>query len=921
MGAVQALQIELERHFRQRLVAGRQRRRHVNGHRQQTAQVEVGGVREVGRQQRQRNVGRVGRASRGQALADALRCGLHGDGAAAAVVVRRNGTDPVAQMRQRPGREFKQRRLGCALVGEVAVVELLTGPGGVAKLLEPDHARAALERVERAPQRGERRNVGGCAREFGVGGGGSGQHLLRFFQKNLAHLVVVGEIGTGVGVGKAQAHRRGHPAGRTLRLQAHRVRRGRHEVGQRIGKIAARMGQLVGVLRRFERFLRSEHGGGQRRLIGGLRFVRQALEIARHVFDRHVFAARRDRQQLGLFDQARVDRRRAGGARRVHFAAAHDRAQGAGFGVIAEQRFRHLRLHAEHVDQEPQRAEVAGQAVEHTGLVNTGWIDFGRHQTIDLVAHAQQGVRSVVHAQHREHAAHGRELVGHRNQHIALDRVAEVLVDQLLGFGERRAQFLHHAAHRLPIGDAPVQLFHPRFERVGRAALAHAGQALGQTFHTQGLLGVVELRVFECGLDVEQARRHFHRQRCRRCGAGLLGLGHGLLQFNSEGFAEREQALERIANERELFREACQAVHLATGDRRPGFLGGGHAFACLSHERWVEAAERAHGVVGRRVFCQAIDLAHCGQAGRMVGRAGRSTLGAEEEQVLGEPLGQFRFAALEDSVLRQQPRCHALAEHIEAEQALGLGFEHGRSQLPEVAGRCLRGAGAEPGADVAHALGHRQRVGRTHHRQQQRFERGVGRGIGLARDGFRVGRQVAPLPVDGPQVGRVHTVGAGRFLHRAVLREQRQRGHRLAGQHAVEVVEQRERGALDVVDHQRGELVRLAHITLHRGFAGAQHHGRGRQAHEFERTHALVDLGARAAQHGRVDGFDVGAGERFGFFDETAQRFVRRIERAAQLFVHPRQGAEVVTGFADRRVAGHRAHRRAHRCWGRLIRS
>ncbi len=42
-------------------------------------------------------------------------------------------------------------------------------------------------------------------------------------------------------------------------------------------------------------------------------------------------------------------------------APAHHRAQVAGLGVEAEQRPRHLRLHAEHVDHEAQRAEVVGQ--------------------------------------------------------------------------------------------------------------------------------------------------------------------------------------------------------------------------------------------------------------------------------------------------------------------------------------------------------------------------------------------------------------------------------------------------------------------------------------------------------------------------------------------------------------------------------
>ena len=63
--------------------------------------------------------------------------------------------------------------------------------------------------------------------------------------------------------------------------------------------------------------------------------------------------------------------------------------------------------------------------------------------------------------------------------------------------------------------------------------------------------------------------------------------------------------------------------------------------------------------------------------------------------------------------------------------------------------------------------------------------------------------------------------------------------------------------------HRRGiDQRRPRHHALHRGFAGAQHDGRRRQADEFERAHALVQLRARAAQHGQVDGVDVRAARR-----------------------------------------------------------
>ena len=141
----------------------------------------------------------------------------------------------------------------------------------------------------------------------------------------------------------------------------------------------------------------------------------------------------------------------------------------AGLGVEDEQRLGHLRLHAEHVDQEAERAEVAGQAVERSvGLRRRGGSTSVGDERVDVVAHAQHGLRGLVQAEHREHAAHRLQLARHRDQHLARGRVAEELVDRLLGLGQRAAQLLHHAAHGLAIGDAAVQLLHPRL-RAARA--------------------------------------------------------------------------------------------------------------------------------------------------------------------------------------------------------------------------------------------------------------------------------------------------------------------------------------------------------------------------------------------------------------------------------------------------------------------
>ena len=774
--------------------------------------------------------------------------------------------------------------------------------------------------MEGAPQQRQERQVVGRAHQVEAGDIGITQYLARFLEEDLAHLVVLGQLGLDErGCGRLQRHRRG-PRRRRRRCRQY-IKRGR--LGRRSDKVDQGFGQLIacrghrgGIGRVDQRLLRLLHGGGERRLIGHHRLVRQQLEFARDLGHRHIVLRGAVRERLGLLDQAWFDRRdchqRVG--RRARFAAAHHRAQRAGVGIEAEQRLGHLRLHAEHVDQETQGTHVAGQALKHTGLRDTLRIDLGLDQAIDLVAHTQERRGGLIHAEHRKHAAHRRELVRHRDQHLALERVAEELVDQLLGLGQRRAQLLHHAAHGLTVGDAAVQLLHPALERLGRFALAHGGEPLGEALDTIGQLGVVEVAVFERGLDVEQAGRDFHRQRRRWRSVGLLRLGDGLLQLLAEGLAMFEEAFERIADERELLAQTGQAVHLATSHRRPRFLGRDDALACLGDPGRVEPAERADRVVDRLVMGQTVDLAHRGQPRRLAAVARRGALGAEKQQVLCEPLGHLGLATLEHAVLRQQTRCHAFAEHIEAEQAVGLRFVHRCGEFPHRCDRAARRTGAETGADVTHLRSRVDRQRDTHQRQQLAFERAVGRGIGLARRGLRVGRHITPAPVERPQIGRVHTLGTRRFLHRAVLREQRQRRHRLAGKQTRQIVEQRERGLLDVIDNRAGELVRLGDKTLHCVLARAQHGGGIGQADQLERADPLVDLHPCRAQHGRVDRIDTRAAERFAFFHETAQRLVGRFERAAQFVLHPGQGAEVVVRLAHG-GAGVHAAASAGSCW------
>ncbi len=224
---------------------------------------------------------------------------------------------------------------------------------------------------------------------------------------------------------------------------------------------------------------------------------------------------------------------------------------------------------------------------------------------------------------------------------------------------------------------------------------------------------------------------------------------------------------------------------------------------------------------------------------------------------------------------------------------MGLAFAEGRGQLPQRGQLAIGGAGRQAGEQLAHALA--RRLGRLpHHHEHLRLEGRVRVGIGLAGRHVGVHRQIAPAPVVRPQVGRVDALGAGQLLELAERREQRQRGHRLARQAARQVVEQREGAVLDHLDRGGIELLGALRKTLDRRLAGAQQHGAGLQAHQLERTGALVELLPRLAQHTGVDRIDVGAADRLAFLDVAAQGLVGRLERLAQLFMDPRDRAQVV---------------------------
>ena len=396
-------------------------------------------------------------------------------------------------------------------------------------------------------------------------------------------------------------------------------------------------------------------------------------------------------------------------------------------------------------------------------------------------------MRGLVQPEHRQHTPHGRELGRHRNQQLAPCRIAEVQVDVFLDLGQRGAQLLHHAAHGLAVGDPAVELLHPKFERARVTGLAHRVDALGQSVDALGAVGVVKVPVIERGIDVEQRGGHLHRQFGRRLGTGGGGVGRSHLQRPAQHAAIGIEPRQRVTDQRKLLGQAAQACQVTAGHGRPDLLGSGNPLARLRHPGRIKSAQPGLVVVDRWRAAQVIGPPHGGQtrSDRPVNLGCRLT--AKEQQVMRQALG--RLGVVTGPQLRQQLGADAFAVGIRLEQAIGLGLEEARRELPQrgqsPAGSRLRHrscthanaglrrrtpAAGQAGKKLTHACGHTGRRA-THQGQQVGLDTAHGLIIGLARCRAAVFWQQAPGPLDRPEIGRMGPCDTGQLLQGAVLRK------------------------------------------------------------------------------------------------------------------------------------------------------
>ena len=776
------------------------------------------------------------------------------------------------------------------MVGQAAVVELLAGPGGFTKGTQAHHARTALERMERTAHRGHRVHIIVPGLQFRQRQACGLNHFTRFFQEDLAHLRVVFQT-----AGSSPLLRQGRQSrGRQLTFRCQSL----GDLG--ISKWQAQRRSAVVVQRQHGQALAAQGGRVGRIGIGALGGAIHGTGLLDHAVE-----IQRDRQGVGVdragaIADAGVEVVEAG---RPLFAGHHRRQVACG-RIKAEQRLGHLWLHADHVNQKAQGAQVVGQSVERTRGDGSLRVDLGVGQCIHIVAHAQHRLRRLIQPQHRQHTAHGRQLRRHRDQNFALRRVAEVVVDVRFNLGERGAQFLHHAAHGLPVGHTTVQLLHPQLERARVTRLANLLDALGQAAHAVGAVGVVKVAIVQRCIQVKQGRRHLHGQSGRRLARRSSRMTSRRLQGPSQFVTTRVEAGKRIADQGKLLCKTAQARRIATGHGRPHFLGGLHTLVSLLHQRRVEPAQTCLLVVNRGFVRQRIAGANCRQAMPEGHAIALNRLATEEQQIMGQPLGRLgQFACTQ---LPQQLGPHALAVCVGLQQAVRLGFKEGCRQLPQGGQAVVRaihprgacrghgrslGPGGQFGKPVAHARCHAG--GRAPHQGQQvGFDATGGVVVRMTRRNAGVQIQLAPGPRHTPQISRVSTVGARQLLQYPVLRKQRQGRNGLARQTPPDEVKQGKGAALQGF-HRRCRDQLGAGTQAQEGRLGCTQHIGGRaQPDELEHAHALVVLATGLSQHRRVDAVQVRA---LGMLLQvTAQGLVGGFQRTAQFFLHPRQGAEVV---------------------------
>ena len=214
--------------------------------------------------------------------------------------------------------------------------------------------------------------------------------------------------------------------------------------------------------------------------------------------------------------------------------AAHQWLELAQLFVVHKQFLGQRTLVTQHVNQEAHGTQTVAQFLENPGA-RARLVNVVHHELLDTGAHAQGRERGLVQPQHREHAAHLRELRWHIAQRQFVLRIAEKRIEGFFHPGQRGTQFVHHAAHGLAVTHPAIELLHPAFHGLGLATAADMPQAHRQPRTAVGHLALRRVDIFVSGFQIQHGCRHFHGHGRRRGCAAFYGdiqrMGQGLRQI------------------------------------------------------------------------------------------------------------------------------------------------------------------------------------------------------------------------------------------------------------------------------------------------------------------------------------------------------------------------------------------------------
>ncbi len=794
-----------------------------------------------------------------------------------------NVLDPSAQGLQRGLSERQQAWSRRALLSEHRVEHLLHRPAGFAELVEPDHSRTALERVEGPTQGGEMLQIPGLGSQMLHRCLAMAHHFARLLQKDVEQIVILI-----VCIALRQ------------RLWRHRRRCGLRQFDQGLGSrhcvvVDHRMGRIA-------------RGPGHARLLGQRSLIRQVVELLTEIGEIHRVLRTVDHPLHASADGLCLHTGRlccrAGGQ-----GAAHQRQQLAQGLVEGKQLFRQRRLVVEHIHQKAERAEVVAQLLEGARLPGHGLVHLRVEDLLHHGAHVGHRLHGLFQAQHRQHAPHLRQLRdGHMEPSLFTGR-AEELVERFLSLAQRHLEFSNDAAHGLAIAHSPIQLLHPAVQGSCCFAGQHTFEPRSQRLRTLREFLLRRVEVFERRFQVQRGGGDLHRQLWTHTGRIMRRMVHRLHQSLSQDRAGRVQLEQGVADQAELIHHLACAVEIATREKRPRLLGRIDALARLHQHRGIVASKRRLGVVHRLCVRQPKGLTHRAQLGRFP-LNWRVCLGAEKEQIVQQRLRDLGLVRVlrEGGKLQQHAGRGPLDIHVGWQQILRDGLEKGCSDTPEGDHarpiRTSRQAGAQ-----ASQLLRRRRALSLHHQKHQTIQQRAHGSLGLHRLGPGRSNHVVVTVLEGPEVCRVHTLGSRQFLHVAVLREQGNRLHRLVVENSLEVLHQREAGAFHLARGLIGTVLRLLHETLHCGLHGTQHLRWCHQPHHLQSAHRLVQLLPGQTQGGRINRLQVVVARLLGLAHETLDGFGGGVERFAQFFKHPGQRTQVgqrnVRSQATRRGVEH----------------